>query len=243
MVSLACRDGGGCVNGKYFRFVYLDPKGVQIVPATSLATKKSKQPEHQSIMDSLPAGPRKSDEDGIMTDDSSSEIVDVVGVEEMQQVALPHQDVAASSLHLGDSVISGVTCTKGSILQLDHHLLRFPKQTEKEKNNEDRRKRDEGKEDRGVEPMAAESHHKKKLKKIKTIDLSAIRPLKTSSTRFKKYIELSDIVSGEVLVCFRGSNDAADALGIEKRIILKACTQKRDKTSKKNRYFDTFRLR
>lgn len=70
-----------------------------------------------------------------------------------------------------------------------------------------------------------------------------------NSTRKKKVVELIDKATGQVIVCFRGIQDAGHALGVERRQIAKACqmyvTSRNPSEDDRSlfRRFDTFFLR
>uniref|UniRef100_A0A7S4K6M5 RING-type domain-containing protein n=1 Tax=Odontella aurita TaxID=265563 RepID=A0A7S4K6M5_9STRA len=209
-IANACKDGGGQVEGRYFRFVYLNAKGgptrtslsTESVPSSSVNIKEQESGTKSKPLPALSSSPQVASaqdagDDSDMGDED--DLVDVVGHGEAIKPRTPQNEEPSVRESNASAPMPVSSATEGDATPAD----------------------------------ATVSSEAKKTNSLDLVTL--IHPLSSSSTRFKKYIELIDPKTDQVLVCFRGSNDAHDALGRkhDKKVILKACAVEKDHDSKK----------
>lgn len=58
-------------------------------------------------------------------------------------------------------------------------------------------------------------------------DVTKLKPLKSSASMKKKYVELFCKGNNKVIVCFRGNNDASAALSLDREVVIKMCDKKK----------------
>lgn len=168
-IGKVCRDGGGVVDGKFFRFVYLNPKGNMSKRGLS-ANKKRKLMEVQpAAVDSVEAAT-----EDLGTDEDASEDGTAMADAQRRKTSSP---------------------TRRNV-QKDFVGRPF--------------------------------------------DVSTLLPLSSGFSKSRKLIELVDGATGNVLVCFRGAADCAQALNLDRKKVVKACQQ--EGTSEEVS-FPSFRLR
>jgi len=214
------------VNKFWFRFVFLDAKEPKLINKKSKGNNNpSKQPDHVGVVvgGSGGSGGKKKDcpASPVGSDDAIVEVIYPEKKHQVQQQSLKgKQNVEA---------IGGTPTASTSNVSMSNKRQKTSGNTmittiPKSRNN----------------PFHPPT--------LKHFDILTLRPLKSNASRKKKYVMLRCKGSNKVIVCFRGSADAAHALGMDRKTVIKICEQEsktkkeRDGETVKVPEFDTFSL-
>jgi len=216
-IGKVCRHGGGILNGRYFRFVYLNPNEVE-EHISKKSKKMDKNDESLSIDDD--------DDDDDYDDDNGIAATDTFGSTSYQD-----QQQRAGTFSYSLTGSSGIAdeSEKDNKNDGNNNIV-----SESLKNDDDY--------DVKMGAVRNESPGKHKRKQS-FFDLSVLLPIKKKqkpATRPKKLIELVELSTGKVVVNFRGNADAGQALNIDRKKVGLACQSygRRDEIS-----YGTFKLR